>query len=824
MSKIFNQFLILALSLLFVACVPPSEQEPVEEYILISPSTELTLYSNASSATLTIESSGEWEVSDVEEWCSVTPTRGSSGQDIVVTVEENPGAEERTLEFSISSGSAVATVKVVQMAHFNTNYVDLGLERGGTTTEFDTVSGVVTVTYSNGDIPNVEVGNAIVLPSDYMFDIRVVDSVSSLGKTLTMETSAGNMCNLFYDTSFTLATSADTRAFGLGARPVITPCAVGYLDEQNNYIEFYNDDSQTSRARYTIETKFWEFDANYGNAVIYDGTAGRLWWDKCQFDAELSGIFDFEFTLMEGGNILNVGELEKFSYKLRGEFGADLLLKYKYQYADFYTEDEIIKKNVLPRKVFKFRVGAVIVPIILHTHLGQYFEVGSWGIVEAEGGADVDIEIEAGLEWTKQDGAKPIAKGICKIKPYTPMVTAEASASVKISFYPQIEIGLYSFIGPWLEPRSYIKEVVNVGYYMSPSQESFMPWTDNYYSGLDMRMGLDLKFGVLGDVKVFESDIFNVVDDTTLFTTPKRITLLSPKNENLHVVANEGVDVEIKVESYNALMDKYVACANVPVEFVAETGKISYGVTLSDVDGIARVRWTPSVTRANTRDSKLIARIYNSCYEVIDEKVVNLKVDTPENGMHNGHEWVDLGLSVKWASCNVGAVTPEQFGGYFAWGETMTKSEYHSGNYSYDYSFNAGSRSIHQKNTTDKIRIEELGDDISGTIYDAATVNWGGSWRMPTEDEVIELNINCKKEWVVQNDTFGVRVTGPSGNSIFIPAAGYISGSTHQNAEDCYYWISTASQPIWAWSFDDLSFTVTIPPPYDRGQPIRPVY
>ena len=124
---------------------------------------------------------------------------------------------------------------------------------------------------------------------------------------------------------------------------------------------------------------------------------------------------------------------------------------------------------------------------------------------------------------------------------------------------------------------------------------------------------------------------------------------------------------------------------------------------------------------------------------------------------------VDLGLSVKWASCNVGAETPEEYGDYFAWGETSPKSSYTESN-----------------SVTYSLSIEDLksrgiiGSDGNLTAaYDAATANWGGNWRMPTSAEMEELIDNCTWKWTTQNGVNGYKVTGPNGNSIFLPAAGY---------------------------------------------------
>lgn len=134
---------------------------------------------------------------------------------------------------------------------------------------------------------------------------------------------------------------------------------------------------------------------------------------------------------------------------------------------------------------------------------------------------------------------------------------------------------------------------------------------------------------------------------------------------------------------------------------------------------------------------------------------------------------VDLGLSVYWSSCNVGAETPEEYGDYFAWGETKAKSSYSRDNYSY-----------YDSNT---FRYIEIGEDIAGTEYDAATVNLGNDWRMPTKTEMDELRNNCEWEWTQISGVNGYIVTGKNGNSIFLPAAGWFLSSLINVNKDLYY-------------------------------------
>lgn len=138
----------------------------------------------------------------------------------------------------------------------------------------------------------------------------------------------------------------------------------------------------------------------------------------------------------------------------------------------------------------------------------------------------------------------------------------------------------------------------------------------------------------------------------------------------------------------------------------------------------------------------------------------------------NGHEYVDLGLSVKWATCNVGASSPEDYGDYYAWGETKTKSKYSE--------FNS-------------VTYGKKISDIKGNVrYDAARANWGGTWRLPTKTEFEELKNKCTWQWTTQNGKNGYKITGPNGNHIFLPAAGGRDGSSLYYA-GCYgyYWSST---------------------------------
>lgn len=179
----------------------------------------------------------------------------------------------------------------------------------------------------------------------------------------------------------------------------------------------------------------------------------------------------------------------------------------------------------------------------------------------------------------------------------------------------------------------------------------------------------------------------------------------------------------------------------------------------------------------------------NKIYELrVDGWANAMTSSSTSTGLRNisGHAYVDLGLSVKWAKCNVGASSPEEYGEYYAWGEVSTKSEYVEGN------------SV----TDDK----SMGDIGGNATYDVARAKWGGSWRLPTEEECQELINECEWTWTTRKGVAGYIVTSKvNGKSIFLPAAGlrdesYLYGKGSLGR----YWTSSprSSSTYYAYALD----------------------
>ncbi len=169
------------------------------------------------------------------------------------------------------------------------------------------------------------------------------------------------------------------------------------------------------------------------------------------------------------------------------------------------------------------------------------------------------------------------------------------------------------------------------------------------------------------------------------------------------------------------------------------------------------------------------------------------------NGEGGGsHEYVDLGLpsGTLWATCNVGATAPEQSGNYFAWGETKTKQSYSYTNYKW-YNWDEGREYFDiTKYLEDDCDAEGDVDHLTTLTLedDAAHVNWGGDWRMPTSDELKELIDKCEWQWTTLNGIYGYNVKGETGKSIFLPAAGNLWYEENETIEEYGFYMSNELQ------------------------------
>ena len=192
--------------------------------------------------------------------------------------------------------------------------------------------------------------------------------------------------------------------------------------------------------------------------------------------------------------------------------------------------------------------------------------------------------------------------------------------------------------------------------------------------------------------------------------------------------------------------------------------------------------------------------------------------------IYDGHEYVDLGLpsGTLWATCNVGADTPEGRGSFFAWGETQPKETFRMDNYKYWVDYYYLTKYCHvsyagYNGYKDDLTVLQQEDD-------AATTNWGNDARTPTREEWQELLDNCNSRWTKKNHVSGMLFMGLNGKTLFIPEVGcsYIGS-------DCYYWSSSLytdhfpTQAWHVWFNHSTNETKLRHESRDIGMPIRPV-
>lgn len=256
-------------------------------------------------------------------------------------------------------------------------------------------------------------------------------------------------------------------------------------------------------------------------------------------------------------------------------------------------------------------------------------------------------------------------------------------------------------------------------------------------------------------------------------------------------------DVDFKID-----MDSYVNVKDVKVVLYNKRSQIAYGSSGTPTSNAVSVKVEGSIEKSQfdkngelLLDYAIIPKgsllIEDTGFEIV-EKTVRLKLtNTMCPDSHHPHA-IDLGLpsGTKWACCNVGATTPEGYGGYYAWAETSEKSVYLPITYQYCTGVDTDGDGWYDKN----ISFQNIGTDIAGTSYDVAHVRMGGPWRIPSIVQQQELKNYCSRTWTQQNGVYGILVKGKNGGQLFLPAAGYRYDSDLYRAGSVGdYWSSSLS-------------------------------
>ena len=226
----------------------------------------------------------------------------------------------------------------------------------------------------------------------------------------------------------------------------------------------------------------------------------------------------------------------------------------------------------------------------------------------------------------------------------------------------------------------------------------------------------------------------------------------------------------------------------------------------------------------------MCAGFVSSCNDDVEETPP--ATVTPPDGSatenKDNHEYVDLGLpsGTLWATCNVGASKPEEYGDYFAWGEVLPKNDYSKNNYKY---CKGTDESMTKYCTNSSYGIIDNKTGLEA-MDDAATVNWGNEWQMPDSGQFRELTNDSytTTTWIEQNGVKGLKITSKrNGKSIFLPAAGYRNYSNfREEGSNGYYWTRTLTSyysnyaDLWCFNSNEIEMD-----DYYRyfGRSVRPV-
>ena len=289
------------------------------------------------------------------------------------------------------------------------------------------------------------------------------------------------------------------------------------------------------------------------------------------------------------------------------------------------------------------------------------------------------------------------------------------------------------------------------------------------------------------------------------------------------VITSEQIDVSQQSATITSIITTEATAIEVNLQYAITSNFADYQSVKMQQSGEKYVAQLVNLQENTTYYIRYVAsNAYSSM--IVDEKHSFTTTQT------STHEYVDLGLSVKWATCNIGANSPEEYGDYFAWGEIVTKKNYYGEeNYKWgNYVYNDGYGNMkYTKYCTDSTYGYVDNKVVLDKEDDAAYVHWGGDWRMPTIKELNELIERCTWKTLYKNGVFGYQVTGSNGNSIFLPAGGrMIDGEEDKQIGVAgWYWTSTLNasycgyilwfdKDIW---FDECGSRAS-------GLSIRPVY
>ena len=618
---------------------------------------------------------------------------------------------------------------------------------------------------------------------------RFVTSANVSGNTVSITSVEASLTDIFANTELTLTTLPENESKAKGI--VLHPIEAYFLDGKGGY-QAVNVNLQRKD-----DTRFTE---NLWTGMLYnlDGTelfaGNNLSVTLERMNASI-GI-DIEMLLNFGGrtehelvnNLIDRyrSKTLKIEAALVGKFNTEQMIRFDARGSFSFTPDyDLWKHDLFPPASIKFMAGPVPIVLTLRSDLYRQVEANGSGEIAAYTGFSDHAEGRVGFEWSQGGGIAPKTSFENTFSFTPPTFEGRGQVQAKVWVFPRIKVMLYDRVGPSFDFMPWMSDTVRGGFRAQAVGQSndYCAWESDQFAGLDLRCGLSRNHIFFGyEVDNVSTDRLTVAN-RKLYHSPKRVEHLSGRP-----ASGQTQQVSFKVYDQNYLSNQEQETPFPQVVKFEADGQLSsvYGLAAG---GIVSVSWTP-----NDNDI-LYAKLYDINGNVLAQ-------DTVHAGESTG-DWVDLSLpsGLLWATRNVGASSMEDYGDYFAWGETSPKEVYNVSTYRY-CNGDWGQLTKYCSNShwgyngfTDNLTILQPSDD-------AATANYGG--RTPTKEEWQELMDNTTASWSTQNGVPGLRFTGSNGNSLFLPLPGYRRDSSLDYAGfDGYYWSSSlyTDDPHSAWYF-----------------------
>ncbi len=592
-------------------------------------------------------------------------------------------------------------------------------------------------------------GNVLTIDADTTGYLVIVENVKWKNDTVQVKTRQGSMCDIFANTSFTLATSESeaTSATRASGKKVYTPTKIVYRDDNGNVFTQSLTRGDVLRGRLIDES------INFDGLEFYTDkkTNTKVYMKEANMGFTLDMVMNLSFGARTKKDVEDQAwaqyrsEALDVSAVLEGNVNSNFILQAdisgKVKYPRNQEEKDIkFKSNIINTSV-EFLVGTVPVWVTFNVDAYRGASIEAEGSMSAYTGYKSKIKSELGFGWNQANNSiYPIRKYEETDTVIPPTIEGKGSITAKAWIYPRFHVSLYNIVGPSFDIKPYIGSQLSGGFRqtMDTSPNDYCAWSLRNFVGLNFKAGLSLKFMNYDerfieteDIPIFEKDIFR---------SPTDICVYDVSTDEIQ--AAQPVDATFAVYDTDFLFkETYLTKLPQVVKFESN-GTLSTNYDMAE-NGLVSVRWTPS-----SEKDVLRAVLYDVDGNVIKEACIGAV------------EAVDLGLSVKWASCNLDASKPEELGGWYAWGEVSPRNPAYYDHNSYN---------------------EPPYDCISGTEYDAATERLGKRWRMPTVDEFCELKIRCDITEVSQNNVLGQLFTSRiNGNSIFLP----YTAATHHDYSD----------------------------------------